>query len=570
MKLKFKTGWFKRAGVTKERQLELHSSEWAWQDDREIELDHAVLTKDELAAFTKVARAAAEQKEPGSFALEQKLGILRKLLDGDTASARVTDLQQLEAALSHVVRSLESRWVFFDDGGVMLPVVVTSVMYHPPTDDRQASTELAAAWYELGQVETRKWYWHIDDVVGVSSPGKKAGKTVLELLALRDLHLETPSAVEAYRAMLASYPVVSQALGKQYVGDGYAVALGEAWYERTRLPLVVDGVPRRLIIDDAVKVARGRIDDEEVRAVTSATVKSNLSGRRRRGGDDEPEEVVVAPLHPYVVAFDLTDHTYIKVLANLLTPYRYNKEVERLLVLPPDVKHVVSMLVDGAAARFNDIIAGKSLGTFILSTGPAGTGKTLTAEVYSERLERPLYAVQCSQLGTDEESLEKKLQPVLNRAQRWGAILLIDEADVYVRSRGEDIQQNAIVGVFLRLLERYRGVIFMTSNLDSIDDAIYSRATAHVRYELPDEAALAKIFAVQLELAGFSDTEATVVTDLCTHLAACFIGCSGRTAKQLVRLAMMQLGGALSSRLDEWVAAFEAIAKFQRLDASRS
>src|SRR6185295_19284784 len=104
------------------------------------------------------------------------------------------------------------------------------------------------------------------------------------------------------------------------------------------------------------------------------------------------------------------------------------------------------------------IVAGKTGGTIVFCTGEPGTGKTLTGEVFSEVIKRPLYVVQCSQLGTDEEELEKQLKKVLRRAQRWGAILLIDEADVYVRERGDDIQQNAIVGVFLRVLEYYRGI----------------------------------------------------------------------------------------------------------------
>jgi SpoVK/Ycf46/Vps4 family AAA+-type ATPase len=96
-----------------------------------------------------------------------------------------------------------------------------------------------------------------------------------------------------------------------------------------------------------------------------------------------------------------------------------------------------------------------------------------------------LYSVQCSELGVDPEKLEKNLAKVLRRAERWKAILLLDEADVYIRERGEDIQHNAIVGVFLRVLEYYSGILFMTTNklTENIDDAIISRCTAHLRYK---------------------------------------------------------------------------------------
>ena len=48
------------------------------------------------------------------------------------------------------------------------------------------------------------------------------------------------------------------------------------------------------------------------------------------------------------------------------------------------------------------------------------THNTLTAEVYSEVMKRPLYKVQASQLGIGIDRLEKKLQEVLGRAEKWG------------------------------------------------------------------------------------------------------------------------------------------------------
>jgi SpoVK/Ycf46/Vps4 family AAA+-type ATPase len=109
--------------------------------------------------------------------------------------------------------------------------------------------------------------------------------------------------------------------------------------------------------------------------------------------------------------------------------------------------------------------------------------------------------IQCSQLGTDEEKLEKNLRLVLKRATRWKAVLLIDECDVYVRARGEDLQQNAIVGIFLRVLEYYKGVLFLTSNRGMIvDDAIMSRVTAHVKYEHPTQDELLQIWDILCDI----------------------------------------------------------------------
>jgi len=78
----------------------------------------------------------------------------------------------------------------------------------------------------------------------------------------------------------------------------------------------------------------------------------------------------------------------------------------------------------------DDIVAGKSGGTTMLCAGPAGVGKTLTAEVYSEIIKRPLYRVHSWQLGLNVGEMEKALKDVLTRALRWGAVMIIDEADV--------------------------------------------------------------------------------------------------------------------------------------------
>ena len=75
--------------------------------------------------------------------------------------------------------------------------------------------------------------------------------------------------------------------------------------------------------------------------------------------------------------------------------------------------------------------------------------------------------------------------------------MLIDEADVFIRERGDDIQQNAIVAAFLQTLEYYSGLLFMTTNRSSdVDDAILSRCVAVVKYEHPEYESRRRIWAV--------------------------------------------------------------------------
>jgi SpoVK/Ycf46/Vps4 family AAA+-type ATPase len=83
----------------------------------------------------------------------------------------------------------------------------------------------------------------------------------------------------------------------------------------------------------------------------------------------------------------------------------------------------------------------------------------------------------------DHVRVEKFLKSIFKIASRWQAILLLDEADVFLAERGLDPHTNALVSVFLRELEHYEGIMFLTTNrLQSFDPAILSRIHLPLRY----------------------------------------------------------------------------------------
>ena len=64
----------------------------------------------------------------------------------------------------------------------------------------------------------------------------------------------------------------------------------------------------------------------------------------------------------------------------------------------------------------------------------------------SERAKRPLYVVGCGDLGIDVTAVEEKLATIFQRALTWNAIVLLDEADVFLQQRAvQDLQRNALV-----------------------------------------------------------------------------------------------------------------------------
>lgn len=106
-------------------------------------------------------------------------------------------------------------------------------------------------------------------------------------------------------------------------------------------------------------------------------------------------------------------------------------------------------------------------------------------------------------LGITAAEVEKSLGSVLELCQTWDALVLIDEADIFLEVRNSsEIQRNALVCVMLRLLEYYSGCLFLSSNraANSIDAAIASRITVMLGYPPLDPTGRAKVWRNLIEL----------------------------------------------------------------------
>lgn len=155
-----------------------------------------------------------------------------------------------------------------------------------------------------------------------------------------------------------------------------------------------------------------------------------------------------------------------------------NEPFERL-VLGKQKKDLIRSLVTQHTSQptnFDDIVAGKGRGLIGLLCGPPGCGKTLTAEAVAEIAKKPLYAVSAGELGTDPSGADGTLMRVLRLGERWDAVVLLDEADVFLQERDKtDVSRNALVSIFLRRVEYYPGIMIFTTNLiKQIDSAFES------------------------------------------------------------------------------------------------
>ncbi|OQN98107.1 hypothetical protein B0A48_15939 [Cryoendolithus antarcticus] len=191
---------------------------------------------------------------------------------------------------------------------------------------------------------------------------------------------------------------------------------------------------------------------------------------------------------PVVLGFAFNEKLWLEFSLSGIRDIEYNEAAFSSLVLPPNQKSIVRALVEShkfhAAKTIDDVVQGKGKGLVAVLHGPPGTGKTLTAEGISELLKCPLYMVSAGELGTDPAKLELELQKILDIAHSWGAVLLLDEADVFLEKREvHDIHRNALVSIFLRLLEYFQGILFLTTNrVETFDDAFQSRIHVALRY----------------------------------------------------------------------------------------
>ena len=164
----------------------------------------------------------------------------------------------------------------------------------------------------------------------------------------------------------------------------------------------------------------------------------------------------------------------------------WNKAAFDSLVINRNAKELVQALVTNrlVAEKGTDPIEDKGNGLTILLHGGPGTGKTFTAESVAEFAEKPLYRVTCGDIGTLPEDVEQYLDSALHLGKIWDCVVLLDEADVFLEQRSlSDLQRNALVSVFLRLLEYYDGILILTSNrVGTFDEAFKSRIQLSLNY----------------------------------------------------------------------------------------
>ncbi len=214
---------------------------------------------------------------------------------------------------------------------------------------------------------------------------------------------------------------------------------------------------------------------------------------------------------PFVRLFSLDIKSYVYADIDDIEPCAFDHEALDRLQLPTQMLGVLTKVFNTSMdGLFGDLIANKHGGVVVLAWGNPGVGKTLTAEVYAEHTQRPLYVLELGELGTHVGEVEEKLQRVFTRVARWNAVLQFDECEVFLARRGDDLERSAIVGGFLRLLDYYHGILFLTTNRPEVlDHAVLSRVMLKLHYPDLDRDARAAIWRTMFDAAGLTLTDAS-------------------------------------------------------------
>jgi ribosomal protein S8 len=434
----------------------------------------------------------------------------------NSGEQKVVSMRALELGLiEYIKNNAIDGWIYKqnrDDS--MTPYLVDSIKYNPPVPDRNKletiSINLIANSPHKDNTKQKKLLSF--QMINVNK------KNIAQILASKGFYKESAEMKSDYDKSIVAYQKIQSRFGEQFQSDGKAIVYSED-NKLTEVTLLGSkGKLRKLVNDEEIL-------NREFNMYSDADFWQEHSIKK-----GQFEEI---PFQPYLFMFDLEEHHNIWINAIQVQEYKYDKTLKHKLVLPKEHIDLLDILIHDIDTIKEDMISGKSGGSIILCMGPSGLGKTLTAEIYAELIGRPLYNVHSGQLGTDPEQVEDRLNIILRRAERWGAVSLLDEADVYIRKRDNSIHHNAIVAAFLRKLEYFSGFLFMTTNrTNDVDEAIISRSSAILRYETPTPKNAALIWNVLAKQFKIRMTKTLIEKLVRTYPSA-----AGRDIKKLLIIA---------------------------------
>ncbi|OAG37479.1 hypothetical protein AYO21_08333 [Fonsecaea monophora] len=271
------------------------------------------------------------------------------------------------------------------------------------------------------------------------------------------------------------------------------VARGRKFWSCRHQRLVSYNAPFPTIFELQVTNPKYMVDYKTFRQIHPSQLEKPLASEREMseqgvtmGAEEPPNDTFSVLMPATIVGYAFHDKKWRSLSVEHIEDVVWNEEAFSRLVLKSNKKDTIRALVSIhlTSAKNVDFVENKGNGLIMLLHGSPGTGKTLTAESVAEVAKKPLYRVTCGDVGTSAEMVEKYLESVLLLGSLWGCVVLLDEADVFLEERQvTDLARNALVSVFLRVLEYYDGILILTTNrVGTFDEAFKSRVQLAIHY----------------------------------------------------------------------------------------
>ncbi|KAL3425244.1 AAA family ATPase [Phlyctema vagabunda] len=413
--------------------------------------------------------------------------LLLRFMERELRSAIRVYTSHVETATSNPSIEFQYLWMVFRPGELIIHGRDETEQIMVLVNTQLTGNDCNKAWSITGKVITHDGtsFGYTEQTVKIST---FAGSRLISKLPVYPLnyHQDQESLRAKHKIRGEKFCSLRGSHHKFY--QGVALALGheldrDQWGQVDKYPVETKMVNSRVIIDSrmfGIFKAPNRVKLTER--------KTNFSDSDKDLSTLTKEDLIIS--HFRIPGFSLYDKKWCWFSVEMIQPVLFNEGAFDTLLLPRNHKDLVHALVKNHGSDdFDDLIKGKGKGLVVVLHGEPGVGKTFTAESIADQVQRPLYVLNSGELGVTPESVEANLNSALTLATSWNAIVLIDEADVFLEQRTiHDLTRNCLVSLFLRVLEYYQGILFLTTNrLATFDLAFKSRIHLSLKYTALDE-----------------------------------------------------------------------------------
>ncbi|XTI91278.1 hypothetical protein V2W45_1459734 [Cenococcum geophilum] len=182
-------------------------------------------------------------------------------------------------------------------------------------------------------------------------------------------------------------------------------------------------------------------------------------------GQAETTDELLLICCPTVLGFSLKDKMWVEFAVTDIEEIEWSSAPFDCLTLPDEQRETIMAVTETETSHdpgheFDDFVDGKGRGVIFFCTwggkDPDRGGDSGAS---------PEADVSAGDLLTDTSRLESQLFKIFQVARHWDAILLLDEADVFLEERApKDIARNGVISVFLRTMEYCQGIMLLTTN----------------------------------------------------------------------------------------------------------